>query len=255
MNIGLRIRRRIASLIRKAAELAEPTDRYRIPEEWRRPGLQEKVKHRYIEEEPTKPQPKVFGIGLSKTGTTSLAQALNLLGYDSMTWKNGPKVLGWPEFFHADAATDTPCATQFESLYHVFEQSKFIYTTRDVDSWTRSMRKHFGTGNPKKLRGRQAEREFWDGKLGWEWYNTLRTVQIRERLYTRYSTWEEAYIAFDDRVRCFFGDKPDERMLVMNIPDGDGWNQLCPFLGHEIPEESFPHRNRTANTVDTEKSD
>jgi hypothetical protein len=242
---GFGIRRKIAALIRKVAESAEPTDRYRIPEEWRRPSLQEKVKRRYTEGETAKPQPKIFGIGLSKTGTTSLARALAFLGYESGSWKSGTKVLGWPEFFHMDAVTDTPCAAQFESLYHVFRQSKFIYTTRDPESWSRSMIEHFGEESPEKLRKRQAKRAFWEGKLGWEWYNTLRRVQIRERLYAQHSTWEEAYNSFDDRVCKFFKNKPDDRFLVMNIPNGDGWKKLCSFLGHEVPDKSFPHKNKT----------
>ena len=34
---------------------------------------------------------------------------------------------------------------------------------------------------------------------------------------------------------------PEDRLLVMNIHDDDGWGKLCPFLGVDIPEFGFPH--------------
>jgi len=46
------------------------------------------------------PKQKVFGIGSSRTGSSSLCRALQLLGYEkSFHWKRNGKVIGWPEFF------------------------------------------------------------------------------------------------------------------------------------------------------------
>ena len=39
---------------------------------------------------------------------------------------------------------------------------------------------------------------------------------------------------------------PAERLLVMDIPSGDGWSQLCPFLGVPIPAVPFPHEHKVA---------
>lgn len=38
---------------------------------------------------------------------------------------------------------------------------------------------------------------------------------------------------------------PPERLLVMDIAAGDGWEKLCPFLGREVPDAPFPWRNRS----------
>lgn len=243
--------KKIASLIRKL-----PAPFHRFPEEWKQSYLREAVRQRYLEApaETAKPRPKVFGIGLSKTGTTSLTEALRLLGYDAVHWtRNGQRVLGWPEFFHAEAATDTPCSAQFESLYHTFEESKFIYTVRDTSSWRESIREHFGMESPQEFRSLWREKDFWEGNFGWRWYNSLRWVQVHECLYAQHDTWEAAYDAFDHRVRRFFEDKPDDRLLVMNIPDGDGWHELCTFLGHEIPDQPFPHAGRTKGVIELNK--
>jgi hypothetical protein len=191
----------------------------------------------------------VFGIGLSKTGTTSLAKALKHLGYSTESWKRNGKVLSWPEFYHEDAVTDTVCSAQFESLYHTFEKSKFIYTVRDTDSWERSIRSHFRASfnveKPTEFRDLHTKSSFWEKKSGWSFHNSLRTIQIRESLYAKHDSWKEAYSFFEDRVHRFFEEKPDDRFLEMDIVAGDGWGELCSFLGHEIPDRKFPHEHKS----------
>jgi len=251
MSVGHALKKQIANLLRRL-----PAPFHRLPEEWKQSYLREDVKRRYVEAPttPVKPEAKVFGIGLSKTATTSLSQALTTLGYDTVHWtRKGQRVLGWPEFFHADAATDTPCAAQFESLYHTFEESKFIYTVRDTSGWVQSIKEHFGMESPREFRKLWGDRGFWEGNFGWRWYNSLRWVQVHECLYAQHDTWEDAYRAFDNRVRRFFEDKPDNRFLVMNIPEGEGWEKLCPFLGREIPDQPFPHVGRTKGMLDVSK--
>jgi hypothetical protein len=227
--------------------LRMPAPFHRIPAELRQKDLREKVQQRFTkgDSEPCS-QPKVFGIGLSKTGTTSLAAALEVLGYTSLSWKRDGKVLGWPEFYYADAATDTVCSAQFESLYHTFEESKFIYTVRDIDDWEQSIIRHFGNyfgvDKPSDFRCLHRRKSSWEDDPGWEFHNSLRTIQIRECLYAHHSSWRDAYWAFDQRVRHFFEDKPDDRFVKMNIPDGDGWDLLCSLLDREVPDRPFPHR-------------
>jgi len=174
----------------------------RLPDEWRQANMRQELRRRIRNSgSDWKPGPKVFGIGLSKTGTTSLTYALEHLGYNSVHWRKDGKTIGWPEIFWADAATDAPCSAQFEALYHTFEKSKFIYTVREVDSWTRSIMDHYdGMENPGALR-RRAKRKEYDDQ--WEVYNLIRKVQTRECLYAQHDTWEDAYRAFDRRVRRF----------------------------------------------------
>jgi len=193
------------------------------------------------------PAPKVFGIGLSKTGTTSLSRALAMLDYErALSWKSKGKVLDWPEFFYADAATDTPCSAQFEALYYTFEGSKFVYTTRDVDDWRRSIKNHFGIERPSDFRKLHRQDNFWTRGHGEKFYNAIRTIQIREGLYAQHDTWEEAYHAHHERVQRFFEDKPDDSFLEMDIVAGDGWDVLCPFLGVDPPDQPFPHANESS---------
>ena len=210
----------------------------RLPEEWVHSRYRDNLKH-ILKKQGRNFDPKVFGIGLSKTGTTSLAQALQHLGYRTLHYDRVGRVIGWPDFLEVDAATDTPCSAQFESLYHTFEGSKFIYTTRDIDSWKQSIVNHTGLEHPGEWQPRD-----WKFRPG-RFHTLVRSTQIKKSLYCHHDSWEEAYRVFDQRVEKFFEDEPDNRLLKMNITSGDGWDTLCSFLGHEVPERSFPHANRS----------
>ena len=54
---------------------------------------------------------KIFGIGLSRTGTSTLINALVMLGYSAVHFPHRPS-----DFYDNDAAADTPVATRFEQL-------------------------------------------------------------------------------------------------------------------------------------------
>jgi hypothetical protein len=63
---------------------------------------------------------------------------------------------------------------------------------------------------------------------------------IHLSLYFNHANYEDAYIAYDRRVRDFFRDKPDDRYLEFDVFSGDGWAKLCPFLRRPIPSQPFP---------------
>src|SRR5205807_261378 len=93
---------------------------------------------------------KIFGIGLSKTGTTSLANALQILGYNT---KDNMGVVKYAagdlssvdlDIVDAfDAVTDTPVPSFYRELDARYPGSKFILTVRDSDGWLKSCKKQF----------------------------------------------------------------------------------------------------------------
>ncbi|PKS08083.1 hypothetical protein jhhlp_005358 [Lomentospora prolificans] len=36
---------------------------------------------------------------------------------------------------------------------------------------------------------------------------------------------------------------PDDRLLIVKLEDGLGWDEICPFLGHPIPDTPYPRGN------------
>ena len=96
-------------------------------------------------------QMKVYGIGLSKTGTSSLTEAFKILNFKSI--HNPSQFLNLDEQGHLsidfnrleiyEAATDLEIAFFFEELDVRFPNSKFILTTREIGSWLKSCENHF----------------------------------------------------------------------------------------------------------------
>lgn len=186
---------------------------------------------------------KVFGIGLSRTGTTSLTHALQRLGYEAIHYDEDGDILSLNDLYRYDAATDTPCSARFEQLYYAFPESRFIYTTRAIDSWVESVTHHFEESDPSKV-AMQYEK---GGRGVLHSDNFLSWVFIHESLYGRFDSWEEAYRAFDERVRSFFDRHDSDRLLTISITGDDGWEELCRFLGKEVPSADFPHKNKRAS--------
>jgi len=50
------------------------------------------------------------------------------------------------------------------------------------------------------------------------------------------------YENYNKRAIEHFKERTD-KLLVMNIIDGDGWDKLCNFLNKPIPNKPFPHKN------------
>lgn len=172
--------------------------------------------------------PKVFGIGFHKTGTTSLAVALQRLGY-TVTGPNGvhnPDIAttAWPMakelIDQFDAFQDNPWPVLFEELYSYRPESKFVLTRRDPNKWIRSVVKHFGTDTTPMR----------------QWIYGVGSPAGNERLYL------ERFDRHYSDVVDFFSDKPGS-LLVMDITAGDGWGKLCPFLARPAPDGPFPREN------------
>lgn len=185
--------------------------------------------------------PKIFCIGLSKTGTSSLHQALNMLGYRSVHWRIPAtgKLIDRSDYFLFDAFSDTSVCYNFEYLYYAFPNARFIYTERPVESWSRSFLKHFRELGETFEEMKENMRRHKYKKYGVDWDIVHRT------LYFNQDSPEDAYAAFDERVRLFFSDKPPDRLLSMNIFAGDGWEKLCGYLDRAVPAGPFPHSNKT----------
>jgi 3'-phosphoadenosine 5'-phosphosulfate (PAPS) 3'-phosphatase len=178
---------------------------------------------------------KIFGIGLSKTGTTSLASALEILGYRTKDYPGVPRYVpgdlttlesGVLDAY--DAFTDTPIPSLYKALDAKYPESKFILTVRDKDGWLKSCKKQF----TQKLADIQTEAH---NRLFTDLYDC--TVFDENKFLSGYER-------FVDGVLQHFKDRPHD-LLVINVAAGEGWEKLCPFLGQPVPEMPFPKANVT----------
>jgi Sulfotransferase domain len=171
---------------------------------------------------------KVFGIGFHKTGTTSLADALRHLGYRV----TGPNEVDNPNIAQEvyeiafdlanrfDAFQDNPWPILYRELDEKFPGSKFILTLRPTNDWIRSMVNHFNEDETPMRK----------------WIYGVGCPKGNEHVYIA------RYERHNREVTDYFKDRP-EQFLVLNIPVGEGWGKLCPFLGEPIPAIPFPCSN------------
>ncbi len=183
---------------------------------------------------------KVFVIGLSKTGTTSLHAALERLGYLSQHWSNPltGQMLDMADGEVFDALSDTPVADMVERLLDDFPQARFILSTRAVASWCDSMLRHLrrqhsaiGLEGLRDLVSRPA-----DCPHGEAW------CVLHRHLYTDHPDLPAAHAAHTERVHRLFRHQPN-RLLEFDVVAGDGWPKLCSFLGLPVPSGPFPREN------------
>lgn len=176
----------------------------------------------------------VFGIGLSKTGTTSLDGALELLRIPSVHYPD-PALMVAGRFERAlegyGGATDITVAAFFRELDAAYPGSKFVLTVRDLESWLESVEYHLAARDIRKYLG--------DSPAG-----IVREIVYGRRDFERQS-FAAAYRAHREAVRLYFAERPAD-LLVMDICAGDGWEKLCPFLGVDAPAAAFPHLHKRA---------
>lgn len=174
---------------------------------------------------------KVFGIGFHKTGTKSLASALQQLGY-RVTGSNAvhdPLIatralaLACDLAERHDAFQDNPWPMLYREMDSRYPGSRFILTTRPTEKWLRSVVHYFGD----------------------------RSTPMREWIYGpghgsplgNEALYVERYERHNADVRAYFRDRPAD-LLEIAITEGEGWEKLCPFLGHPVPAAPFPHANK-----------
>lgn len=181
--------------------------------------------------------PKIFGIGLSQTGTKNLTFALNMLGFrvahypddeitlqELMAGKYNFSILN--DF---DGITDITVAPYYAQLDKLFPDSKFILTVRNKESWLKSVATHFGE-------------PVFEGTASNENTMLLRR-QLRVAVYGTYTFNEKRFSSVYDlhykNVLEYFKARP-ESLLILNIHEGDDWSKLCPFFDFPVLNKPFP---------------
>ncbi|MFY0608254.1 MAG: hypothetical protein JXR10_16165 [Cyclobacteriaceae bacterium] len=182
---------------------------------------------------------KIFGIGLNKTGTTSLGQALEILGYKKHlksdlellnAWSQGSLEVIQAAIDENEVFEDWPWPLTYEWVADKYPDAKFILTTRSSsERWFKSLCKHADKTGPTQFRkivyGHEMPHEFMEHHITY-------------------------YNKHNENVRSFFKDNGlTDRLLELCWEHGDGWNQLCPFLNHKVPSRDFPTANKSGTSL------
>jgi hypothetical protein len=190
---------------------------------------------------------KIFAIGLSRTGTSSITRALELLGYsvvhfphDEMSRteignyiRNPVRLLKLSLLNDVDALTDTPVSVTYRALDRTYPASRFILTTRDKSAWLDSCRAYWDQVLQPLLKNRDEEAAAYiclinKAVYGIEHYDPV--------------VFSAAYDRHIASVQQYFKSRQSD-FLTIDICNGEGWPQLCNFLQLRPLDEPFPHEN------------
>ncbi|MEA2600151.1 MAG: hypothetical protein QOF89_1143 [Acidobacteriota bacterium] len=182
---------------------------------------------------------KVFGLGLSKTGTSSLGEALNVLGIrtvhypsDESTFeclRNGHYRL--PILEEYQGAVDIPVAPFYAQLDAEYPGSRFVLTVRDPQAWLRSVELHW-----------ELMMDWWHRYPDFKRFQEFISACVYGSIGFSPDRFLHVYEAHRQNVERYFRDRPGD-LLVLDICGGEGWEKLCPFLGADVPDTPFPHAN------------
>ena len=202
---------------------------------------------------------KVIGPGFGRTGTMSLKQALEQLGFgpchhmeevfgnpDQVPYWQAVAALGradWGEVFAGfESQVDWPGAHVWRELASAFPQAKVVLSVRSEEAWWKSFSATIGKflteyaemPLPPHVRAMcdAAKDMIGQQTFGGAWTNR-----------------EIALAAYRKRIADVRATIPAERLLVFDV--AEGWEPLCRFLDAPAPNSPFPHRNTTAQFWET----
>lgn len=214
---------------------------------------------------------KVLCLGVGRTGTSSLRLALRELGYKECyhmmcaSAENPPDNLMWQDAFaakfdgkgkfgreewdallgHCQAVCDWPAIAFAKELIEAYPEAKVVLCTRDVNSWYASTLKTVNwRANDPELK--------WLSKFDWAsglYYPMLRRFWdcFFYGDFEKYG--KQRFHEHYEEVRSLV---PPERLLNYRI--GEGWDPLCEFLEHKVPDMPFPNVNDSSAFVETKRA-
>lgn len=213
---------------------------------------------------------KVIGLGMGRTGTSSLKLALQKLGYgacyhmkdlinnpaDVRYWKEIDRYgeTNWQSLFgNYQSAVDFPTIGYYKDILRAYPDAKVILTVRDDESWYKSAIQTILNAEPgfldkikmsfrlpfsSRLRSLmqvfKLSKKFWLKNIGNDYKDKEKAIRF-------FRQWNE-------QIKQEIG---EENLLVYNV--AEGWLPLCKFLGTPVPAEPFPKTNSRNEFKDKNK--
>ena len=188
---------------------------------------------------------QVIGTGFGRTGTDSMREALNILGFGpchhmSETMRDPEQKRLWRALAQGAApdwerllagyasCVDFPSCWYWRDIVRAWPEAKVILTWRSPESWWESYSKTIaaftsGEHDPESLGVALVGNQVFGGR-----------PHDRDHVLGVYAA----------HVAAVKAGVPPERLLVHVL--GDGWEPLCAHLGVPVPDCPYPRRNSAA---------
>ena len=197
----------------------------------------------------------VIGSGFGRTGTKSLKEALEQLGFapchhmhEIVThpeqvahWQSiaAGQPVDWNDVFAGyQSQVDWPGSHVWRELSAAFPDAKVVHTLRPAENWWSSYSKTIGKlmSTYKKIPlppHITAILDVWNRMVG----DTVFSGRPADR--------DTCIAAFNRNTQQVRDTIPADRLLVFDV--AEGWEPLCKFLGVAVPARAFPHHNLRAD--------
>ena len=204
-------------------------------------------------------KPKIFCIGLNKTGTTSLKTEMALQGFtvgnqrqaellfDDWVKRDFKRIARYchtSEFFQ-DVPFSYPYT--FIAMDQAFPGSKFILTIRDnAEQWYNSLVRFHGKlwGNGNVPPTTEDLRNATYIKKGWPYQIRFLVHDVPEDDPYKKDVMLSYYRNHTDMVMEYFRHRPQD-LLIINLKKPQDYLRFCEFIGRKPEREGFPWENKT----------
>lgn len=182
---------------------------------------------------------KVFGIGLNRTGTSTLKIALRQLGYKhcrrqrqliNQYYKQDFRAI-FQEIAHHDSFDDWPWPLMYKEILAEYgDRARFVLTKRATpEIWVNSLKSHAevtpNQGARKRIYG----------------YDYPHGAEAAHMLY---------YDKHNAEAQKFFrNSNAQNQLLEVCWGRRNNWKSLAKFLGEPVPNMIFPHVNSSVKAV------
>ena len=189
---------------------------------------------------------RVIGTGFGRTGTDSMREALNILGFgpchhmvevnrdpeQKRLWRALAKGAApdWERLFAGYVScVDFPSAFYWRELLSAYPDAKAILTWRPAADWWASYAKSIGA-----VMNDSADPD------------SIGVTLVAGRLFGgRPLDRDHVLAVYEAHVAEVKATVPADRLLVHAL--GDGWEPLCTHLGVPAPDRPYPWRNSAAD--------
>ena len=193
---------------------------------------------------------QVIGAGFGRTGTVSLKEALEHLGYPCYHMQEVMKAysrghveiwdaaltgrtdIDWTGLFaDYEATVDFPACVFYRELMDAFPDAVVVLSVRDPDRWWSSF---------SKLLGLVTKARFFGFVPMFRKFSAM-NVHLVQYVFNGIPEKRgaiERYLRHAEEVKETV---PPPRLLVYSVTEG--WEPLCRFLGQPVPDVPFPHAN------------
>ena len=199
---------------------------------------------------------KIVGAGFGRTGTLSLKNALEKIGfgpcYHMMEVFPRPEhvamwhrlafehSMDWDLLFRDfNATVDWPAARWWREMAVHFPTAKVLLSVREPEAWYKSMNDTIYQAMKRPVPDGLPEAFRLQNEM-------VQRAIVKETFDNRFEDKAHAIEVFDRHNQSVRDAIDPARLLVFDVKEG--WGPLCRFLDVPVPDEPFPRLNDTAST-------